>query len=205
MNPTTDRERPGLTGGRVKSPGGEEPVASLTADQAAGSNLDKVRDILFGAQSREYERRIATFEERLVKESADLRNDLKRRFDSLELYIKKEIEAVTDRIKSEQGERSEALKELGRELKDIAKTVEKKTAQLEDHAAKAQRELRQQILDQSKTLIDEIEQKQTHQSAALDQAIQLLRNEKTDRASLAALFMEVSMRLNNEFRIPTGE
>ena len=32
-----------------------------------------------------------------------------------------------------------------------------------------------------------------------------LRDEKTDRAALAALFMEMAMRLNNEFNIPGPE
>lgn len=186
----------------------EETAAARVAgsgEQMAGGNLDKIRDILFGAQSRDYERKFSTLEERLLKESAELRNDLKRRFDALELYIKKEIEAVTDRVKAEQTERAESMKELSRELKDLANTMDKKTGQLEDQASKAQRELRQQLLDQSKTLSEEIQMHHKELSAALDQAVQQLRTEKTDRASLAALFMEASMRLNNEFKIPGGD
>ena len=66
----------------------------------AATSIRKIRDILFGAQARDYERKFATLEEQLLKESADLRNDLKRRFDSLELYIKKEVEAITECVKT---------------------------------------------------------------------------------------------------------
>src|SRR6187551_111575 len=37
----------------------------------AGGNLDKVRDLLFGGQMRDYDRKFARLEERLVKETAD--------------------------------------------------------------------------------------------------------------------------------------
>jgi hypothetical protein len=83
--------------------------------------------------------------------------------------------------------------------------MDKKTGQLDDQAARAQRELRQQLLEQSKSLSEEIQTHHKDLSAALDQAVQQLRTEKTDRASLAALFMEASMRLNNEFKIPGGD
>lgn len=101
-------------------------MTQVPGDQMASGNLDKIRDILFGAQARDYERKFATLEEQLLKESADLRNDLKRRFDSLELYIKKEVEAITERVKTEQTGQVDSLKELSSELKDLAKGIEKK-------------------------------------------------------------------------------
>jgi DNA repair exonuclease SbcCD ATPase subunit len=206
MNPSIEKDRISSSAFRAKNPATEEASTTQVAgDQMASGNLDKIRDILFGAQTRDYERKFAVLEERLVKESADLRNDLKRRFDSLELYIKKEVEAITERVKSEQTGRVDSLKELSSELKDLAKGIEKKTSQLEEQALKAQRDLRQQLLDQSKSLSEEIQEHHKELSAAQGLAVQQLRTEKTDRASLAALFMEASMRLNNEFKIPGGE
>ena len=206
MNTSTEKDRTGPSISKMKSgEPGDDAAAQTVGEKMAGGNLDKIRDILFGSQARDYERKFATLEERLLKESVELRNDLKRRFDALELYIKKEVEAVTDRIKSEQAERAEAVKDLSREVKDLAKVVDKKTGQLEEQAAKAQREIRQQILDQSKNLSEEIQEHHQQLSAALDQAVQQLRTEKTDRAALATLFMEASMRLNNEFKIPGGD
>jgi hypothetical protein len=206
MNTSTEKDRTNSSAFRAKNPAVEEAATTqMPGDQMASGNLDKIRDILFGAQARDYERKFATLEEQLLKESADLRNDLKRRFDSLELYIKKEVEAITERVKTEQTGRVDSLKELSSELTDLAKGIEKKTTLLEDQASKAQRDLRQQILDQSRNLSEEIQEHRKELSAAQDQAVQQLRTEKTDRAALAALFMEASMRLNNEFKIPGGE
>jgi hypothetical protein len=206
MNTSIEKDRTNSPAFRAKSSSAEETATTqIPGDQMASGNLDKIRDILFGAQARDYERKFATLEEQLLKESADLRNDLKRRFDSLELYIKKEVEAITERVNTEQTGRVDALKDLSGELKDLAKGIGKKTSQLEEQASKAQRDILQQILDQSKNLSEEIHAHHKELSAAQNQAVQQLRTEKTDRAALAALFMEASMRLNNEFKTPDGK
>jgi len=170
-----------------------------------GGSIDKIRDILFGSQSRELEKKMARLEERLTKESADLRDEIKRRFDSLEGFTKKEIESLSDRLKTEQAERIEVLKEISRELKETGKSLEKKVAQLDEQAVKSQRELRQQILDQSKSLSEEIRQKYESLRGVLDREAQELRKEKTDRSALADLFTELAMRLNDEFKLPGHE
>lgn len=71
-------------------------------DQATAGNIDKVRDILFGAQMRDYEKRFARLEERLQKATSDLKDDLKKRFDSLESYVKKEGESLIDQLRTGQ-------------------------------------------------------------------------------------------------------
>ena len=181
-------------------------VKSQGAAKAQGSeSLDKVRDILFGSQSREYEKRLARLEERLLKEAADLRDELRKRFDSLEVYTRKEVESLVTRLKTEHDQRTESAKEISRELKETFRTLEKKTSQLDEQLTASQRELRQQILEQSKSISAEIRQKHEAMTAALQGATAELREEKTDRAALASLFMEVAMRLNNEFKIPDAE
>ena len=193
------------------NPAGASAAQSEAADdpqstsKSGGESLDKVRDILFGSQSREYEKRFARLEDRLLKEASDLREDIKRRFDTLEVYIKKEVEALATRLKLEQEERSESAKTLSAELNDTARTFEKKTGQLGEHLTSSQRELREQILEQSKNLSDEIRQKHESMAAVVERTTSELRDEKTDRAALASLFMEVAMRLNNEFKIPRAE
>lgn len=176
-----------------------------TADLSGGGNIDKIRDILFGVQMRDYEKRFARLEERLIKEAADLRDETRKRFDALELYIKQEFEALTERVTVEQNTRGEAVETLSLGITDTARAFEKRTAQMDEQSSKSQRELRQQILDQSKSLNDEIRQKYEELTAALQREAAELRTDKTDRSALAALFTEVAMRLNNDFKIPGAE
>lgn len=176
-----------------------------SGDLAAGGSLDKIREILFGTQAREYEKRFNRLEERLMKESADLREDVKKRFDALETYIRKELESLTDRLKAEQNERDESTQELSNVIQAVAKDFVKRTSQLDDQLTKSQRELREQLLEQSKTLAEEIRRKTEELAATLARESHELRLEKTDRAALAAMFTELAMRLNNEFRIPGAQ
>jgi hypothetical protein len=198
-----------------KNPGGNGPAtaaerkksgvpdaAASGPDAASGGNLEKIRDILFGSQVNDFEKRFARLEERLLKETSDSRAEAKKRFDSLEAFIRKEVESLSDRIKAEQGERTESGKELSREIHEAARSLEKKLAQLDDVTTKNQRELRQQILDQSKALTDEIRNRIRETATALSRDIKELRVEKTDRSALAGVFTEAAMRLTGDLKPP---
>jgi hypothetical protein len=176
--------------------------ATLAGDPVGAGNLEKIRTILFGSQMRDYEKRFMRLEERLLKVSTDLREETRRSLDALEAYVKRELETLTDRIKGEQDERTGSLNDLSRELRDTGYALEKKIAQLDEQANKVQRDLHQQLLEQSKGLSEEIRQKYEEISAVLERSLQELRVDKTDRSTLAALFTEVALRLNNEFQLP---
>jgi uncharacterized phage infection (PIP) family protein YhgE len=169
------------------------------------ANVDKIRDIIFGSQMRDYEKRFARLEERLTADAQNLREDIKKRFDTLEAFVQKEVDSLGQRLKAEKSERSEALKESTREYRDTAKTIEKKLSQLDDQLAKEAAGLRSLILDQSKQLTAEIEAKHRALSSALDREAQSLRTDKADREAVADLFTEMAMRLRNEIELPKGK
>jgi uncharacterized protein YoxC len=181
------------------------PQFAVVHEVTSPGNLEKVRDILFGSQMRDYDRRFARLEEKLMKETADAREDARRRFDSLEGFIKQEIAALGDRLRAENQQRSQSADDLTREMRDSSRSLTQKINQLDDQTAQANRELRQQILDQSKNLADDIRQKYDELSALLHREARELRVDKTDRAALANLFTELAMRLNNDFRLPGDE
>ena len=167
-----------------------------------GANVDKIRDILFGSQMRDYEKRFVRLEERVTKASEALRDDLTKRIDSLESFVQQEVEALGQRLKTEKTERAESLMELTRETRDAAKTQEKKSAQLEEQLASAQGDLRARILEQSKSLSQEIQKLHRDMAVALENEVEILRNEKTDKAALGDLFNEIGLRLKGELELP---
>jgi len=187
------------------SNGEASPVETAGGSLTETNNIDKIREILFGTNMRDYEKRFDRLEERLLKESADLRDDARKRSDSLEAFVRSEFEALSERLRTEQGTRDESVQNLSRALQDANNSLERKLAQFDERNTQAQRELRQQILDQSKNLSEEIRQKTVELSALLDREVAELGNAKTDRASLASLFSEVALRLNNEFKIPGSD
>lgn len=163
-----------------------------------GRNLDKVREILFGNQIRDTERRFTRLEERLIKELGNVRDETRKRLDALEIYIKQEVDSLTQRLKNEQTERDSQVKAVAEESKNIIISLEKKITQFDEQSTNSQRELREQILNQSKSLQDEIQQKSQEIVALLEREAQELRREKTDRSNLAAMFTELAIRLNAE-------
>ena len=175
-----------------------------SADESADrpGNVDKIRDILFGTQMRDYDKKFARLEERLLKESADLREELKRRFASLESFMKSEVEVLNDAQKAERSARDEALKGIADKLGETAKAWDRRAAQSDEQSGKAQRDLRQLILDETKRLTEEIAQKHSNVAAELGRESQELRGMMTDKHALSDLFAELSLRLKNEFKFP---
>ena len=180
-----------------------QPVPA--GELSESGNIDKIREILFGTQSREFEKRLLRIEERLTRESSELRDEIRRRFETIEAYTRKETELLGEQLRREQAERGENLGLLSRELSDLGRALERKIAQVDELMTGSCRELRQQILDQAKSSAEEIRQKHETLSAVLDRQVQELRHEKTDRSALAELFTELSLRLRNEFKLPPAE
>jgi DNA anti-recombination protein RmuC len=187
----------------------DEPNAGVPAaapeQEAGGASLEKVRDLLFGGHMRDYDRRFARLEERLAKETADLREEVKKRLAGIEAFIRTEVESLSDRLQADHAQHSTAAQSLSRELNETAQSFQRKTAQIDDLVARNQRDLRQQLHDQQQQLSDEIRQRADEVLARLTREAHELRTDKTDRAALAALLTEMAMRLNDEFRLPAPE
>ena len=175
-----------------------DPEGALTDDPAAGNNLDKIRDILFGAQVRDHERRFTKLETQLLAEAAQLRNDLKERFASLEQYIRTEVEQVTGRLNAEEQGRANAVGALTAELQTLAGVLQQTAAQLREQSEQAHRDLQNQLHNQATSLTGEFTHQHATLSATLDQAVQQLAHQKTDRTALATLFQELSQRLSHD-------
>ncbi|MDZ4797357.1 MAG: hypothetical protein SGI92_04300 [Bryobacteraceae bacterium] len=177
-------------------------VRPRSVTEQSPGNVDKIRDILFGNQMRDYEARFGRLEESLQKEARDMRDATRRRFDSLEDYLKKELESLESRLRAESEERSEAATRLSREIRELSESLNRKLRETQESGSSAERSLRRDLLQQSQDLNDEIRSRIDQLSTIVDRRAGELRNDKADRSSLAALFTEVALRLNNEFEVP---
>ena len=148
---------------------GNPPAVDPTG---AGNNVDKIRDILFGSQMRDYESRFARLGETLLKESADLRQSTAKSLESLEAYFKTEMEALGARQKAERDERSSALKQMAKDMKRIAESLDKKIEETDDHSSEGQAAIRKEMLAMSKNLLDQIRVKNEEVLAVLEKRFQ---------------------------------
>lgn len=164
--------------------------------------VDRIREILFGSQMRDYDGRFQRLEERLAREAADARADTQKRLEALESFLKGALESLTNRLNTEQSERGQAIEKLARDLVETARSLEQATKNLGEHANREFHALRQQLLDQSKALGDEIRERHGQVKADLDREAEQIRGAMTGREALAEMLSEVALRLKNEFRVP---
>ena len=200
------KSKNGKTNSSVKNTS-DEKSKDVPTDQPSSvegedaQSIEKVRNILFGAQTRQFEQKFVRLEALLQKEITNLRSETKITLNSLENYTKKELATLTDQINKERDERTESAEKLSGLLKDSNKSIENKIAKLDEKNVKSQRDLQEQILQQSKELMTEIRAKHEEVSASLEQSVNRLVEDKTDRLALANLFNEMSLRLKDEFDI----
>jgi hypothetical protein len=180
------------------------PPVVFPSEPGAGS-LDKIRDILFGAQRREFESRFTRLEENLLREIAALREDTKKRFDALETYTTSQFDMLQDRIKGESDERLNCLRQLTRALSELENLVSTRLTVLQEQASQGDRQLSLELLQQAKEFTENLRRNQDESSALVERRFQELQKRKADRAALAGFLNEVAMRLNDEMRIATTE
>lgn len=161
-------------------------------------NLEQVRDILFGGQMRDLDKRFARIEERLQKDLVRLREDVNNSLSSLEAFTKQEIAALSERLKTEHKDRAAGHKELSQGLKDLGRNLDKRINAVDEAAGEGIGELREQLLEASKSLRDEVQNKYAEVSDEISREAGDLREEKANSADIAALLAEMAVRLNGE-------
>jgi len=167
-----------------------------------GANVDQIREIIFGGQMRDYEKRFARLEESLLKEVDTIRNETSSRLEALETFVRGEFDAAGESLNNEKALREASDKRLNKELDELSQQVSETAADIKEQMGKGQREIRQQLLDQAKTMSGDLSKVRDELTQALQRAQQELGSDKTDRAALAAMFTEMAMRLNGEFELP---
>jgi len=183
----------------------QETKCNGTEDPMDEGNIDQIRDIIFGAQMRDYEKRFARLEDKMLSEAASLRSETSSRLDALELYIKQEVSGLLDQISQEREEREDDTRHLSDQLSQKAQEADKKHGQLQQSLNQSKSELREALLEQSKTLLHEIQTVRDTLNESLNRSNDELRDDKADRRALADMFSEIAMRLNGEFNLSKGE
>jgi len=164
--------------------------------------VDRIRDILFGSQMRDYDERFQRLDERLARDATEARNDVQKRLEALEGFLKSEVESLRNWLRSEQAERGNAVEKLTRDIAETARGLEMKLNNLDERAGRDVHDLRQQLLEQTASLRSEMRERHDQVQANLGREAEQIRGAMTGREALSEMLSEVALRLKNEFRIP---
>lgn len=186
--------------GKIAQPKTQDsPLDSLDAMSNVGiNNVERIRDILFGGQMRDYDTRFNRVEEKMSKEITRLRADMDKRMSSLEDFMRREFETLSEKIQTEKKERSEADLALETAFKTADASLKEHISEVEDHSTKELRRLQHQQREDSKASENAVSELRTEMIDMIERDLDTLRGSKLDKTALAALFTETAMRLNDD-------
>ena len=167
--------------------------------------VDKIRDILFGGQMRSFDQRFGQLDERISQEIARLRDETNKRNTAIEALLHKEISSLGERLRQERKGREEALAALTVRLDQRITDLDAHLDALDERVAREFSEIRSQIHAQEQDLSSQIQQRSDELERSLRRSSETLDDLKVGRGDLAALFTEVSLRLNRELTLPDTE
>jgi hypothetical protein len=178
----------------VSSPTTAEHSAE-EAVQATQESLDQVRDILFGTQMRDQDRRFLTIEEKIAADFAAFRDETRQSLAQLETFIKNELATLGSHLAAETRQRHDATGTLKNELTTTAQTLEKQLGEINTQHAAAAADIRRHALEQTAAARNELKTTQTELTTFVEKLAADLRHAKTDRTTLAGLFTDMAARL----------
>jgi hypothetical protein len=169
-----------------------------TAPAADAPGVDKIRELLFGNQMQDYDRRFAVLEERFQLKLREQEAEFARNLANIESLIKKQLDSIAGQVRQEQDLRAEADKDLGRVLREQIQALEKRLSQTSDQLASVEREFTERVGEESQTLRDEMRRRNEDARTTIERMFAELSNVKTDRNLLAGLFVEIARCLNQD-------
>lgn len=160
------------------------------------ANVDKIRDILFGGQMRDYDKRFKRLEERVEQETAHFRDDMLQRFKALEERMSDEIDSLLEKVKVERQERQNNTQALEQEMKTLKTDINNRLTQIDEQMTKDMKNLRQQTHNKLQELSLQLRQQGESLTSLISQEIAQLQEEKVNRSDLAVLFNELALRFS---------
>lgn len=159
---------------------GDDHLQQRAQDAAHLGSIDKIRDIIFGNQMRDYDTRFEDLEKYLKNEIKQLNDEAVQRYESLERLIVTEVKALGDRLLQEQKAR----------LSQVEK--------LEHSQNKEAEELQQLVHTEIDSLSMEMQKRYTEQNGNLAREVGSLRRDKIERIAFAELLEEMARRLSDD-------
>ncbi len=167
-----------ITAETEKTDAETEKVQELPAEDRA--SLDKVRDLLFGAQARESDKRLSDLETALARGLAELRKDLSERIDALDRDLRGRLEKLDEEMLATEADRTKDGQRLSRRLEELRTDASR------------------QLHAETKRLLERIEDEHQKTVTYVDHAVDKLEDAKSDREALAQMFAYLASRLEGK-------
>ncbi len=137
-------------------------------------------------------------EQDLVRETAELKDSMRKRFESIETFFKAESEAMAGRLRAEKEERAAHVAKVERETKEAHGGLANHVTNVEAAMNDGHSSLRQELMTESRKLLEEIDQRYDSLRSLMEARVLELRTQKVDRAHMSDLFRVMAAHLDDK-------
>jgi chromosome segregation ATPase len=183
---------------------GDPAAAAKAAEALAASSqgdvpgVEKIRELLFGNQMQDYDRRFDKLEDRLQQKMREAEDEAARSLKSTESSLKKQLDSMAKQFQKDKDVLAEADKSLDRSLRESLQALEKRVSQAADEIGRLEREYTERLEEASQDLREESRKRSEELHATIERMFSELSSVKTDRNLLAGLFVEIARCLNQD-------
>jgi membrane-associated HD superfamily phosphohydrolase len=157
-------------------------------------NISKIRDILFGNNMNEYEKRFEQLEDKLALSIAEGKAETDKRISTLENYLKQEIRQLNDKLTEEEEMRIKSDKKIISDLESLEESLKKFKQSTGDNFSA----VNQQIMDLSNTTNEQLTSLRKALQDRLESASNQLQTNKVERSSLAMMLTDLAYKIAGE-------
>ena len=173
--------------------------------QNSDGNVDQIRQILFGGQMRDYEKRFDAIERRLSQSIDKATSALEKKLQKLSETIQSEVEKINEQMNAEQKERATDGEQSRAEVRDLRNHMDSSFEEIEAQLATEIGNLCTSLLDQKDALSSEIQASRDAAAEELKQEAGQLGDTKLARQEMAVLLSEIASRLTDESDSPKSK
>ncbi len=157
-------------------------------------NISKIRDILFGNNMHEYEKRFESLEEKLNNSIMENRQETDKKISNLENFIIKEIKQLNEKLVEEEAARIKSDKKIIDELETLEENLKRFKQSTSDNFS----DDRQHFLEFSNSISEQIAELNKSLQSRIENVSNSLQTNKVERSSLAMLFTDLAYSIAGE-------
>ncbi|MEZ2233188.1 hypothetical protein [Microcoleus sp.] len=165
-------------------------------------NIDQIRDIIFGAQLREYDNRF----DKIDSELSMMQQDMQARIEQVKTVLSGEMRAAVDsfekKIKSITLNTQEESADLRQQIDRVNRKFSSSIEALDEAIDNQTTSIRDEVSQTRERLSEETRTLKTQVFEELDRRFSMLREVKVSRDDMAEILFELGMRLKGTEFVP---
>ncbi len=172
-----------------------EKSEKITDEAGGEQNVDKIREILFGNQIRDYDKRFAELEQRLAADNEKLGQFIEKRLTGIATATQRELAGLAEQIEAQKQRLASSQEENRQTLGSLNHEISERINDLDEAVSREGRALRNDLGEQYNELAELIKTTREGLETRLGQSSDKLQHDKVARDDLAALLTELAGQL----------